>query len=73
MTALHDQLIQEPIRHQEESLSSTHQDTVLQTLHPLPPYTALQGSLHQRALLRAASMIAYDLPSNNLPVYYAQI
>ncbi|KAG5886277.1 hypothetical protein JTB14_002771 [Gonioctena quinquepunctata] len=46
-----------------------------QSLSTLPPYAALQGSLHHRALLRAASICAYhDLASTStLPVYFPQI
>ncbi|XP_060517555.1 SOX domain-containing protein dichaete-like [Cylas formicarius] len=46
-----------------------------QPLPPLPPCHSLPGSLHHRALLRAASLYAYhDLASNNtLPVYFPQI
>lgn len=73
MTTVQDPQKQEQLRLQEEPLSSTHQEAALQSLHPLPPYTALQGSLHQRALFRAASMYGYDLPSNSLPVYYPQV
>ncbi|CAH0557652.1 unnamed protein product [Brassicogethes aeneus] len=40
--------------------------------NPLPPYTALQGSLHHRALLRAASVYAYhDFATNgHIPIYF---
>lgn len=68
-----DSLKQEHVRLQEEPVTSTYQDSMLPNLHPLPPYTVLQGSLHQRALLRAASMYTYDLPSTSMPVYFPQI
>ncbi|XP_044266967.1 sex-determining region Y protein-like [Tribolium madens] len=40
----------------------------------LPPYTSLAGGVHQRALLRAASIYAYhDLAGNSLPVYFPSL
>lgn len=63
---------------QEETVTSetrvNHQDFV-QSMPPLPPYTSLPGSLHHRALLRAASIYAYhDLASSStLPMYFPQI
>lgn len=50
---------------------SHRQDNLLQNFHPLPPYATLQGNLHHRALIRAASLYAYDFSgSANLPLYF---
>ncbi|XP_074027166.1 uncharacterized protein [Leptinotarsa decemlineata] len=66
-------------RPQQEVCSTTetleNHPEYVQGIPTLPPYTALQGSLHHRALLRAASICAYhDLASSStLPIYFPQI
>lgn len=62
-------------RLQDQTDSSNNHPSYLQPLSSLPPYTTLQGSLHHRALLRAASIYAYhDLTSSNsLPMYFPQM
>ncbi|RZC42876.1 HMG box domain containing protein [Asbolus verrucosus] len=53
------------------SYSRTHEMEKPNFQHTLPPYTTLTGSVHHRALLRAASIYAYhDLTTNPLPVYF---
>ncbi|KAJ8927517.1 hypothetical protein NQ314_020014 [Rhamnusium bicolor] len=73
-----DQLDKLEVRVQEEAAhpenGNIHTDYG-QNIPTLPPYTSLPGSLHHRALLRAASIYAYhDLASSStLPVYFPQI
>ncbi|KAJ8946664.1 hypothetical protein NQ318_019976 [Aromia moschata] len=69
--------------HHQKADSLGQENTSLEACHPdyghnlpsLPPYTSLPGTLHHRALLRAASFYAYhDLASNSgFPVYFPQI